>query len=45
MPASNDITYVSALSVVYASVCPCMIYRAVGDGEPLAVVYVITFRG
>ena len=45
MPASNDITYVSALSVVYVRVWQCMIFRAVGDGEPLAVVHVIAFRG
>ena len=45
MPYSNDITSVSALSNVCASVCPCMIYRAVGDGEPLAVVYVIACSG
>lgn len=45
MPSPNDITYMSALSDVCARVCPCMIYRAVGDGEPLAVVYVIAFRG
>ena len=45
MPTPNDITSVSALSAVCASVCPCMIYRAVGDGEPLAVVHVIAFRG
>ena len=44
MPYSNDITSVSALSNVCASVCPCMIYRAVGGGEALDVVHVIACR-
>ena len=45
MPSANDITYVSALYDVCVRVCQCMIYRAVGDVEPLAVMHVIAFRG